>query len=161
MKKANIWAFGACRATTSLKSPWILKMILEILEFRVQYDLLCIFSQITAAMWDTSMLHITSVQFFSDMWICTFFCGFLFGRYIVIPDHQIAMFPSNFYIIENPGKILEISWNYPWILSWKFCGILWSPRLGYTSLNMLKCYDANHDRSSFSWNKDFPIGDCD
>ena len=64
----------------SLKSPWILKMILEILEFRVQYDLPSTSSQIAAAMRHTSMLHVTSLQFFSDMWLHSFVVFLIDGQ---------------------------------------------------------------------------------
>ncbi len=103
----------------SLKSPWIIKMILQ---FWVHCDLKPhIFSKIGAAMRPTSISTLLLYNFFSH--VITFFqCGFLFGRHIVIPDHWIAVFPSYFDILENYGKILEISLNYSWILSWEFCG---------------------------------------
>ena len=73
--------------------------------------------------------------------VITFFWGFHFGRHIVIPNHWIEVFPSNFDILENRGKILEISWNYPWILSPEFRGhpviLSWNYSYARTTLWLL------------------------
>ncbi len=91
----------------SLKSAWIFKMILEILEFRVRYDLPLTFPQIVSA----------TLPLYNFFWhVITFFRGFLVWGHIVIPDHRC------FRRISTALKITERSFNYPWILAWEFCG---------------------------------------
>ena len=63
----------------SLKSPWILKMILEILEFRGQWFTAHFFFQIGAATRHTSMLSSTSLQFLFDKWLDSFVIFFFGG----------------------------------------------------------------------------------
>ena len=53
----------------SLKSPWILKMILEVLELWVWNALQQTFYQIGGATCHTSLLHVTFLQLFCDMWL--------------------------------------------------------------------------------------------
>ncbi len=99
----------------SLKSPWILKMILETLEFRAQYDLPHTFFQIGAATQHTSILHSTSLQFFSDMWLYSFVIFFFGGTLYYLTIESWC-----FCRILTSLKIMARSLKYPWIIL-EFC----------------------------------------